>query len=174
MTRPNQKKTNMYWFIPSQKKTGAKTPKKNSLKPGNASGSDRSHLNTRVQESYLADANISKPVKYRARHWSCLRHQDGYRRIRLIGNSILNSSRNQRVTSWKNHSPSNVADASTSQTALRQEASDLTFIAIFERCGVPASHSMGWGCAFIQSLASRERWPKPLSPTGILVWLNLN
>ena len=36
---------------------------------------------------------------------------------------------------------------------LWEEASDLTFIAIFERCGVPASHSMGWGCAFIQSLA---------------------
>ena len=90
MTRPNQKKTNMYWFIPSQKKNRAKNSKKKPpWNPETPAIENRSHLDTRVQESYLADANISKPVKYRARYWSCLRHQDGYRRIRLIGNSIL-------------------------------------------------------------------------------------
>lgn len=74
MTRPNQKKTNMYWFIHSQKKQGQKLQKKTPWNPETQRIENRSHLDTRVQESYLADANISKPVKYRARHWSCLRH----------------------------------------------------------------------------------------------------
>ena len=166
MTRPNQKRHKHVLIHPfSKKNRGKKTPKKNSLKPWNAAIGPISsgHQGTRVLScwcKYLKASEISRKTLILPTTPGWISEND------LLEILYWTLHGTKRVTSWKNHSPSNVADASTSQTALRGSQWPY-FYCYFRKVRRACITLDGMRLCFYPIL-SKVSAKKPLSPTGIL------